>query len=77
MTLPAFELPLEAKTRREGRRVGDIRHGPSGDLLMELDDRSPGQGYDALAFEASERMRARVAQLSMMDETTWERWWLL
>ncbi|HEX2253836.1 MAG TPA: CHAT domain-containing protein [Thermoanaerobaculia bacterium] len=29
------------------------------DLLMELHDRAPGAGYDALAFEVSERSRAR------------------
>jgi CHAT domain-containing protein len=30
------------------------------DLLMELDRRQPGRGFDALAFHAAERQRARV-----------------
>jgi CHAT domain-containing protein/Flp pilus assembly protein TadD len=34
------------------------------DVLMELNRREPGRGYDALAFEASERARART----LLDE---------
>lgn len=52
-----------------------LRHGYFelwADLLMELDERQPGRGFDVRALEASERGRGRGLQENLEEKEGWE-----